>query len=112
MTFEQMFRDYMLTREQVHLELFEHGFITYKQEDADTIYAIDLYCTPDQRHNGKTLEFYNKFEQSIKQRGFKNLITSVAFFDDNSTTMLGYMLKSGYKLFSSDGNLLYVRKEL
>ena len=112
MTFEEMFKDYMFTRSGVCVDISDIGFITYKQESPDTVYAIDLYTAPSERKQGKTLEQYQVFESKIKAEGFKYLITSVAFFDPNSTDMLTKMIKSGYKLFSSDQDLLYVRKEL
>jgi hypothetical protein len=112
MTFEEMYRDFRLTREGVLVYTWETGFITYKVEDAETVYAIDLYSAPSARNQGITLQNYQEFENKIKSEGYKYLITSVAFFDENSTNILTKMIKSGYKLFSANNELLFVRKEI
>jgi len=112
MDFKQKYQDYILSREGLQVNEFDDGFLTFKFEDSESVYLADIYLVPESRSQGRCIEVFSKFEQEMKEIGKKNIFGSAAFSDPHSTRMVKIMIKNGFKLFSSDGELLFLKKEL
>lgn len=111
MSEKSLYAQYM--KELDGTEFIEHdwGFVSYRVEQ-NHIYIEDVFVVESERGNNKWEKLWEDIENVARSKGFKRITGSVVPSRANSTWMTKFMFKLGFKIYSSDINIIYFVKEI
>lgn len=106
-----LFAEYIQEREGKHIVESDKGFATYTFV-GDGCYIEDIYVAKKYRKHGQAAEFADQIAKVAKEKGFHKLYGTVAPGANGSTDSLKVLLAYGFKLHSSNQNLIVMVKEI
>ena len=106
-----LFADYIKERLGKQVLEDDHGFVTYFFE-SDYVYVEDVYTRPESRREGKLYKMVDQVAEIAKEKGVHKMLGSVVPSANSSTESLHVLLDYGFKLYSSDKNIIYFMKEI
>lgn len=108
-----LYGQYISERTQDAVLESEYGFLTYRYlDDGKTVYIIDIYVVPEERHKNRAAEMADIVAQSAKIKGCTEMIGTVIPSTKNSTASLKVLLGYGMTLKSSGNDVIVFRKDL
>lgn len=107
----QLYREYLKEREGAELIERNWGWCSYRIE-ADHVYLIDIYVMPGYREHGKGSELLAAVEGIAREVGRPAVLGSIATNVPGADRMYGIMNGLGFKIHSSDKDIIYMIKEL
>lgn len=107
----QHYLDYVCEREHLTLVDYGVGFALYRIIKPDNLlYMHTVYVTPLGRGDGIGPYIASNLEMLAKELGLKGICTSVSPNGAGSNLSLNAILKLGYKLHSSEKDLVWLYK--
>lgn len=106
-----LYAAYYLEREGVHVVEHEWGFATYKLMP-EHVYLQDIYVIPSRRKDGLGVQLMNEVAEIAKKKGLRTMFGSVAPSTPFGHTMTQIMLGLGFRIHSSDKDIIYFKKDL
>jgi GNAT superfamily N-acetyltransferase len=107
----ELFRQYLLERENVHLLNEEWGFATYSFGE-DHVYLQDIYVVPEKRNTGLGVHLMNEVGKMAKERGCSLMLGSVDEKGNGSEDMKSIMKHLGFKEHTKLGSVVYYLREI
>lgn len=107
----ELYRKYLEEREGAHLIDYDWGFAVYKYGQ-DHVYLQDIYVVPEKRKEGLGVLLMKKVEGRARLDGYSKMVGSVVPSTPFSDSMNKVMLSVGFKLHSSDKDIIYYVKEI
>lgn len=107
----QLYRAYLKERENAELLERPWGWCSYRVE-ADHVYLIDIYVLPQYRQHGKGTELLVAVEGVTREVGRPAVLGSIATNVPGADRMYAIMFGLGFKIHSSDKDIIYMIKEL
>jgi GNAT superfamily N-acetyltransferase len=89
----------------------DYGFATCKIYDND-FYLEDIYVVPEKRDTKLGSELYYQSAALAKELGYKRVLGSIVPSRSNSTRMMHVMLGMGFKIHSSQNDIVFLYKEI
>ena len=108
---KSLYSQYLREREGADLIEFSWGFAVYKMAK-DHVYLQDIYVVPEERQNGRGVELMNLVADEARKQGVKTMYGSVAPSTQFSDVMIKIMMGLGFKLHSSQNDLIYLKKDI
>lgn len=105
------FATYLKEREGLETFNCNHGFATYKIENA-TIYLKDFFVAPYQRHQGLGYKIAQEVIEIGKKAGCNKLLGSLCPLDKNFAENKAMLLKFGMTFLDSMDGLEFYIKEI
>ena len=105
------FAKYIKERENKEVIEDEYGFATYLYEN-DYVYIEDIYVIPEKRKDKIASKYADAIALEAKELGYNKMLGSVVPSSPNSTISLKVLLGYGFKLLSSQENMIYFIKEI
>lgn len=105
----ELFKQYLLERENTELISTEQGFITYRFEP-EYCYIIDIYVLPEHRKSGLGVKLEEMVIVRAKEKGYNKLLGSVDLNANNYVDSLAILERINYKQAWQDGSTLYLIK--
>lgn len=107
-----MYAKYLMERQGKHLLVSEgKGFATYEYQE-NHCYIEDIYVEPEFRKQKIASHLADVIAISAKAKGYNKLLGSVCPSTKGSQESLLVLLSYGFKLLSSQDNLIYLEKEI
>ena len=106
-----LYRDYLLERENVELIYDEDSFVTYKLYD-DYMYVIDIYVKPESRRRGKSFDIGRMMDDKAISLGYDKIMGSVCMSTNGWKISLEGLIKFGYSVDSVKNDMIYLLKDL
>jgi len=88
-----------------------YGFATYLFE-GDYVYIEDIYVDKEARNNTKASHMADEIAEIAKSKGVNKMLGSVCPSTAGATESLKVLLGYGFKLLSSEPNMIYFIKEI
>lgn len=107
-----LYANYVRERENQNIIETEKGFATYELKENGDCYLRDIYVLPEFRKDGIARTMSEQVEQVAIEKGCVRMVGSVCIDTNNSTESLKAILAVGYKLFSIQGNMIFLVKEI
>jgi ribosomal protein S18 acetylase RimI-like enzyme len=107
----QLYRAYLKERENAELIERSWGWCSYRVE-ADHVYLIDIYVLPQYRQHGKGTELLAAVENVARECGRPAVLGSIATNVQGADKMYNIMHGLGFKIHSSDKDIIYMIKEI
>lgn len=111
MSKKSLYAQYMKELDGAEFIEYEWGFVSYKVE-LNHVYIEDVFVVESERGNNKWEILWKDVEEVAKGLGLKRITGSVVPSRANSTWMTKFMFKLGFKIYSSDINIIYFVKEI
>lgn len=89
----------------------DYGFATYVFQGTNC-YIEDVYIDEQHRGKGKTDIIEKEIIKHAKEHGCTGLVGSVIPSYNTSTDSMAFMISRGYRIFSSQENIIYMIKEI
>lgn len=105
------YAEYVLEREGHLCIEDDKGFITYKYHP-DYVFIYDIFVREEYRKTGHITKLYNQVVEETKAQGIHKVLGSVDVTTNGATLSLFLMLRHGFKLLGTEGNMIYVSKEI
>lgn len=113
---DSMYAAYKLEFENVHTVTIPHvGFANYKAEGENGIYVQEVYVVPGARGNKFAATLTDRCIEHAKERSeskINKVYTSVGIGGNTVDASLRAITEYGFKLLSSNSELIYFYKEL
>lgn len=106
-----LYAEYVREREGKFVVENDKGFATYLFVN-DGCYIEDIYVAKEYRKNGQAAEFADEIAKIAKQKGVSKLYGTVAPQANGATESLKVLLAYGFKLHSSNQNLILMVKDI
>ncbi len=106
-----LYAEYIKEREGKHCIEVDGGFITLQNLEKHC-YFIDIYVKPELRHSGIAKQLTDKAVEYAQQQGYAKALGSVVPSAPYATYNLSIMLKYGFKIHSSERDIIYLEKEI
>jgi predicted GNAT family acetyltransferase len=106
-----LFAQYIREREGKEIVETENGFATFFYT-GEYCYIEDIYVKPELRKSGLASELANQISEIAKNKGVKKLLGSVSPKATGADASMRVLLAYGFKLLSSDKDLIYFEKEI
>lgn len=106
-----LYAHYIKERENKEIVESEKGFATYCFTN-DGCYIVDIYVLPEFRKSGEASNMANQITEIAKSKGFNKLYGTVSPLANGSTESLKVLLAYGFKLDSSNSQLLVLKKDI
>ncbi len=100
---------YIREREGKHIVEDEFGFATYMYTQ-EHCYIEDIFVVAGERKNGHAARYADQIEKLALEAGFTKLLGSVCPSANGSDVSLKVLQAYGFKLLSSDKNVIYLEK--
>jgi len=107
----ELYKNYLLERENTHLYYDEDSFITYEFID-NYCYIKEVYVAPEKRRAGKAIELGKMVQDLAREKGMHYVMGSVCLSTNGWEKSLQGMYKDGYLLKETDGDMIYLIKDL
>jgi len=106
---ESNYAQYIRERENKRIVEDEFGFATYLYV-GEHCYIEDIYVRPEVRATGHASRYARQIESIALAAGYKKLLGSVCPSAKGSDTSLKVLQAYGFKLLSSEKNMIYLEK--
>ena len=106
-----LFSEYVKETKQMDIIEDEQGFVTFLVSGEDC-YIADLFIRPQFRRKHKAFSFGDELKQIAKDKGCKNLVTTVNTTNVDPSTPLKGILAFGFKVISANNNIILAKMEL
>jgi GNAT superfamily N-acetyltransferase len=107
----ELYKQYLLERENTHLHYDEDSFITYEFID-NYCYIKEVYVSPEQRRTGKASLLGRMIQDIAREKGMHYVMGSVCLSTNGWQKSLAGMYKEGYTLKETIEDMIYLRKDL
>lgn len=107
----ELYKQYLLERENTHLHYDEDSFITYEFID-NYCYIKEVYVVPEKRREGKALKLGLMIQDLARNKGMHYVMGSVCISTNGWQKSLAGMYKDGYTLHKTDKDMIYLVKDL
>lgn len=107
-----LYKQYLIEREDKHLVSLEGGFATYKQVDQNSVWLVDIFVVKELRRNGVATKLSEMVAEKAKELGCNTLIGSVDITANGVTQSMQAILSDGFKFSHGQGNMLFFTKAL
>ena len=107
----ELYRQYLLERENTHLLDYDWGFATYSFGD-NHVYLQDIYVVPEKRDAGLGVHLMNEVGRLAKEQGHEVMIGSVDDRGEGSKNMHEIMKHLGFIKYSEENTTSYYIKEI
>jgi GNAT superfamily N-acetyltransferase len=108
-----LFGEYIKEREGKRIIEDEYGFATYyTYNNNEFMYIEDLYVVPEKRKEGRASYYADEVASIARKKGIKKLLGSIDLEANGSTTNMKVLLAYGFELYSANGNIIYLKKEI
>lgn len=106
-----MFADYLKECRGDETVFFDGGFVCYRILESE-VYISEIYVKPKKRGSKLFSEMIDEVEKIAKEEEKKTLSASIGVDQDHPERVLQAMFKVGGKIFSADGNVITVYREV
>lgn len=106
-----LFGQYIKERENKEIVENDYGFATYTFVN-DGVYIEDIYVIPSHRKSSIASELADAVAKVAKDKGLTKLYGSVVPSTQNSTISLKVLLAYGFKVNSSERNVIFMVKDI
>lgn len=89
----------------------DHGFASYWLREKE-VYIEDIYVKPEYRKSHSASHYADQIAEIGKAHGCEYMIGSVVPSANQSTISLKVLLGYGFRLLSSEDNIIWFNKEL
>jgi GNAT superfamily N-acetyltransferase len=112
-----MYAEYIREREGKEILEHEHGFTIYGYNclagvDFPHVYIQDNYVRPEHRKKGVAREMADRIAEQAKALGIKVMLGSVDTQTRGADASLKVLIAYGMSLYTVNGNMIYMQKEL
>lgn len=108
-----LYGEYLKEKSTDEIIEMEHGFATYRLlNENKSVYIVDLYVQPEFRKMGIASKMADAIVDICKIKGAKELIGTVIPSAKNSTESMQVLFAYGLKLFASNPDMIYLRKDI
>jgi GNAT superfamily N-acetyltransferase len=107
----ELYKQYLLERENTHLHYDEDSFIAYEFID-NYCFIKELYVSSEQRRIGKATLLVNMIQDLAKEKGMKYVMGGVCLSANGWQKSLALMYKEGYNLKEIIKDMIYLIKDL
>lgn len=90
----------------------DHGFITYRYPDNNTVYIENLYVIPDFRQKSAASRMADIVIAEAKEKGCTRCLGSVVPSANNSTISMKVLLAYGFEIDSATNDFVLMRKDI
>jgi predicted GNAT superfamily acetyltransferase len=111
MSKKSLYAQYMEELDGTEFIEYDWGFLSYRIEQ-NHVYIEDVYVIKSERGTNKWKKLWQDVEDVARSNGFNKVTGSVVPTRKNSTWMTKFMFKLGFKIYSSDINIIYFVKEI
>lgn len=108
---KSLYGKYIEEREQRDIIENDSGFASYSFVD-NMCYIIDVYVIPEKRISGMASNLCDQVCEIARRRGCGKIVTSVDPKTNGASGSMQVILKYGFKVFHTDGTLVWFEKEL
>lgn len=108
---ESNYARYIREREGKHIVEDEYGFATYVYLN-EHCYIEDIFVRREFRTQGHASRYADQIAAEAKEKGFTKLLGSVCPNAKGADASLRVLQAYGFRLISSDKNLIYLEKEI
>ena len=105
------YAQYIREREGKSIIEDAHGFATYLYTK-EHCYIEDIFVVVGERQNGHAARYADQIAEEARLKGFKKLLGSVCPSAQGSDISLKVLQAYGFKLLSSDKNIIYMEKDI
>ncbi len=105
------YANYIKEREGREILEDKHGFASYAFTP-DAVYIQEIYVLPDYRKDGVAARYADIIAEIARAKGFTKMIGSVCPSANGSTESLKVLLAYGFKVHSSEQNLIWFVKQI
>lgn len=106
-----LYKRYLLERENTHLYAEDDCFITYEFCDG-YVYIVDMYVVPEKRNAGTCRRISEVVEAIAKERGYSNVVGTVCTSTNNWEQSLAVIKRGGYNEYERQGDMIYLVKKI
>lgn len=106
-----LYAEYVREREGKFVIENDKGFATYTFVN-DGCYIEEIFVVKEHRKSGQAAEFADQIVKIAKEKGFNRLYGTVAPQAHGSTESLKVLLAYGFRLQTSNQNLIVMVKEI
>lgn len=107
-----MYAKYLMERENKHLLVMEgKGFASYEYQP-EHCYIENIYVEPEFRKQKVAAHLADTIAITAKAKGYKKLLGSVCPLTNGAHESMLVLQAYGFKLLSSQENLIYFEKEI
>lgn len=108
-----MYKEYVESRFDGRFVLeFDYGFVTYNVLTENTLYIDELFIKKEHRRQGLASEINNALGEMAINLGRNIMKCSVVVGANGAEEALMTIFNNGYKLESTSGKLIFLKKEL
>ena len=107
----ELYKEYLLERENVELIYDEDSFVSYKLCD-DYVYVIDIYVRPKARRKRKAFEIGKNIDNLARSFNYDKIMCTVCKSANGWTAALEGLIKFGFSVDSVKGDMIYLLKDL
>lgn len=109
--FGTLYKQYLLERQDTRVIESPEGFATYRFVDR-FVYLEDIYIEPVYRNAKAARLLLEQVEQAGAAKGIKEIMGSIVPSLPGAKEMLAIMTHVGFKLYSSDKDIIYLVKPI
>ena len=107
-----LYKQYLEEREGGFLIAEEHGFVTYKQIDALSVWIVDIFVEKDHRKEGIATRLSALVVEEARKLGCTRVYGTADINAKGVTTSLKSILADGFEFSHAEGNMLYFIKNI
>jgi predicted GNAT family acetyltransferase len=107
-----LFSEYKMEREGKFVIESENSFAVYSFPDGESVYIEDIYVKPELRKSGLGSCAANMIAKIAKEKGCKKMYGSIVPSANGANDSLKALLAYGFKLSSSEHNIIFFVKEI
>ena len=107
-----LYKQYLLEREDSHLIYDDKGFVVYKYCDDKIAYIVEIFVKKDFRKKGIASMYANKVVEIVKKKGYNKLLGSVSPLANGSESSEKVLIAYGMKYTKTRDGLKWFFKEI
>lgn len=111
MSKKSLYAQYMEELDGTQFIEYDWGFVSFKDING-RFYIEDVFIVKDRRGEDLWAELLSQLIELAKDGGYKEIYGSVVPSRKNATWMTKYLFKLGFKIHSSQENLIFFIKEI
>jgi GNAT superfamily N-acetyltransferase len=106
-----LYKRYLLERDNTHLYAEDDCFITYEFCEG-YLFIGEFYVVPEKRSAGIGRRISEIVEAIGKKRGYRNVVCTVCTSTNDWQQSLAIIKSGGYKEYKTDGDMIYLVKNI
>ena len=109
-----VFAEYAYEMEGIFTIEKPYGFIQYMpvNDNWSEVIVANIYVKPEARGTGKCDEMWNEVKEIIKKKGCSLVMSKVWVVSNTSSESMKMQLRLGFRLFKTQGEYVWLCKEI